>query len=206
MRFCFVLFFVVFFVSGCSAIKNNVALSEPEDGPRSRVRVAMPKYGNGRNALVYPDSACVAKRITGRGRVLSNYTVSFEETLNNKKIGMAKTSISESDNYIKSEVYVRAGVPVIFQTFKVPSESISGVTSVPGTSISYISSTIYNDGCSNSITFVTEENVDYEVVFGPDFVSCSATVNKIVEDGPGVTLIPVQFGRPDVCVKQPRKK
>jgi hypothetical protein len=185
----------VLFISGCAAIRNNVVVTEPTDGARARVRVAIPAGGLGRNVLVYPNSTCVGNNVPGKGRVLSNFTLSFEKTLNDKKIGMAKTGISENGEFIKSEIYVQAGAPMTLTTFRVQQESIDIVGKMTYR-------TFYHDGCGKAITFTPDENADYEVVFGEDKISCAASVNKIVEDQGVSSLTPVQFSQPINC---PRK-
>ena len=204
MNSCLAVALSVLLVTGCSAIKHNVALSEPTDGAKARVRIAMPKYGNGRNVVAYPNSACAGNNVPGKGRVLSNYVIGFEETLNNKKIGMAKTAISMNESFIKSEVYVPAGGPLTLRTFKVRSESVSAPTSIAGTSLSYVTTTRHGDGCGSVFTFVADEGGDYEVVVGGDMVSCSVSVSKIIENGIESYLEPVQFVQSATCLKKER--
>lgn len=191
-----VVIFSVLLISGCAAIKDNVTPSEPKDGARARIRVAIPSNGNGRNVHAYPNSTCAGRNVPGKGRILSNITLSFEKTLNDQKNGIAQTDLSESGNFTKSEIYVQADVPITLTTFKVQSET-GYVTMTPTMIIT--NKTFYRNGCSNGITFIPEENSDYEVIFGKDKISCIASVNKIIENQITPSLVPIQFSKATNC-------
>jgi hypothetical protein len=110
---------------------------------------------------------------------------------------MAKTSLSEDNNFIKSEIYVQAGVPITLATFKVQSGSIVVLRG-------YSITTLYGDQCSNIITFTPNENSDYEVILGESKVSCAASVNKIAESQGASSLTPIQFSQSATCTNKER--
>lgn len=196
---------LVILLSSCAAIKDNVPVTEPIDGAMAKVRIAIPSSGNGRNVIAYPDSVCAGRRVPGSGRVLSNFVISFEKTLNDKKIGMPETVLSRNGDFIKSEIYVRAGRPFTLETFRVPTQtgSISTVTTTGRlASIPVMTTWLIADGCNNKVTFTPEENGEYEIIFGEDRMTCAASVNQMVQKNLEVSLFPLQVSQATECAKK----
>ena len=114
-------------LSACGSIKGNVSVKEPPEGTRAKIRVAMPSQSNLTHAYrgirAYPNAACISKENPNGGMIMSNAAVGFEKTLNGKKIGMVKTQLSESKNFIKAEFYAAANQPIAFSFYKTSNAS-----------------------------------------------------------------------------------
>jgi hypothetical protein len=174
--------FACVLITGCSAIKHNVVVTEPADGDRARIRVVIPNIDY-RGVRAYPNSACVNGDLPGAGMVASvQMSLGFEKNLNEKKIGMPTTTYSKNNNYMTAEIYAAANQPITFSINKpaltVP-EGGGYVRIYPKTA------------CSNAVSFTPEANGDYELVFS-DELNCPATVQKLTVGQQHFEVTPVE--------------
>lgn len=146
-------------ISGC-AVKGNVAVIEPTEGARARIRVAALDEGpirSYRGVRAYPGSQCTGRDVPGSGNAV-NPTMGFAKTLNDQRRGMPSTANSQDSDLRKAEFYARADQPIALAYFRAPSQSVSVSAGVQTTTTS-------RDACSLGVQFTPEANADYEIVF-----------------------------------------
>lgn len=148
---------VVVVAAGCSTRLKNVAVSEPQDGERVRVRVAIVSPGTYRRVRAYPNASCYSWRNPGNGNVVNNNS-GFEKTFKRRKIGIPDTEFSRNRDLISGEFYARANEPIVFSHARMSDTSID--YSAYGQTI-----TNFKNGCSSALTFTPEGGHDYELVF-----------------------------------------
>lgn len=157
------IYMVVFMtlLSGCSALRSNVALEQPKEGPRARVRVITPSVFNEyRGVRAYPNQACIAdNKAPGNGNVVGTQ-FGFEKSLTGQKLGMPESASSVKEDNNQAEVFVAANQPITFKYLKPDSASV--------TVIAGFKSTVRLPGCIAAVSFIPEAGADYELVFGDD--------------------------------------
>jgi hypothetical protein len=186
-------------LSGCGALKNNVAFEQPLEGARARVRVVIPTELNQyRGVRAFPNKDCVPdlrhERPPGNGNVVaSNY--GFEANLNGQKIGMPETPLSAKKDTKQAEIFVTAGQPVVFR-YMLPGVGgtvVRNGVSAPAT------------GCPMSVSFIPEAGADYELEFHELDLSvslqgsCAANLYRIGASAPGKEAAPIQVKQVDNC-------
>lgn len=58
-------------LAGCAAIKSNVVIEEPVDGPAARIRLVLPKQVmTAITTRGYPNRACIDAKARGNGTVI----------------------------------------------------------------------------------------------------------------------------------------
>jgi len=182
-------------LSGCAALKGSVAVSEPFDGPRARVRVVMAEsgiLGPYRGVRAYPNSACVGKNVAGNG-VVVNSPAGFEKSLNGREIGMPATAHSAAAGYRGGEFYAVADQPIALRFVRVGDRSEQVVYGVKRT-------TYHNNGCRRTIVLVPQAGADYEFVLGADNF-CSMQATRLTQTDSGVSATPVAVQAAPECAR-----
>jgi hypothetical protein len=145
------------FLSGCAALKENVAIREPSENPRARIRVLIPSVLNVyRGVRGYPNSACVGSKVDGNGNIVSSQ-LGFEKHLNGQSLGMPTTELSQRKNTVKAEFFAVADQPISFR-YLIPDIS----------SLTIVGSDEYRTripGCTANISMTPEAGADYELAF-----------------------------------------
>ena len=166
----FVLLFALF-LSGCSTLKKNVPFDGPKEGARARIRVVISSFFNDYASVrAYPNAECIPQGALTPGEgVVVNSQFGFEANLNGQKIGMPETLVSSDDRFNKSEIYVRANQPIVFN--------------YGGPTLNLVRTSLYNvyyARCGTSIMFVPQDGVDYEIEFDTvGLRNCDYRVSKI---------------------------
>lgn len=179
-------------IGGC-AVKGNVTVIEPTDGPRARIRVAALDEGPMRayrGVRAYPGSQCIAQDIPGNGNVV-NPSLGFEKTLNDQHRGMPSTVNSQDGDLRKAEIYATANQPIALKYFRAASQSVSVAAGVQTT-------TTYRDYCAHSVQFIPEAGADYEIVFDAAR-SCGVLAYQLVQTDGQVAAIPMKIQDAPAC-------
>jgi hypothetical protein len=158
-------------LSGCTALKQNVVVTEPTDGPRARIRVVIPNVDY-HGVRAFPDSACVNRSLPNSGMVTSvQMVLGFEKNLNGKKIGVPETLYSADTRYMNAEIYAKANEPITFNISKPPvTEGVGG---------GYVR-VYYDTACNQAVSFTPISNGDYELVFSSE-KNCPAVARQLIK-------------------------
>lgn len=174
-------------LGGCSALRHNVVVQEPDSGARARVRVSVPDVSY-RGVRAYPNSTCVSKNVPGNGMVTSvQMVLGFEKNLNGKQLGIPESPSVPMGHMVSAEVYARAGKPIAFSFLKPSSQSGTG---------SYVR--VLADGCALGMSFIPEADKDYVLVFG-EADRCDVIATELMTKGGRVIESPVAFQQADTC-------
>lgn len=168
---------LVVLVAACGNIQTVKSFStpyqEPSAGPRARIRVVT----DGMLRAV-PNSACIDWRLEGSG-VMAIPTKGFAN-MNDRKLGMppspAQTLAPGSAGFAMSELYVRAGKPMV---------------------LDYLTQGLGGYKCSVQRSFVPTDGQDYEAVFFQNDKTCSFRVTGIdgTSSPPAIDLSPASLCR-----------
>lgn len=185
--------------TGCAALKNNVAFSEPLSGEKARIRVVIPDESPllpYRGVRAYPNSTCRSTQVPGNG-VVVNSRLGFEKTLNDKRIGIPGTPVAAADDNLSAEIHIAANQPVTFWHMR----ARTGGTTYNGFSN-------YDDGksCSNILSFIPEANADYELAFGQGSGLCPVSLKKLAQERILIAPINIQTTPAADCKKPTTKK
>lgn len=156
---------------GCTALKQNVVVTEPTDGARARIRVVIPNVDY-HGVRAFPDSACVNRSLPNSGMVTSvQMVLGFEKNLNGKKIGVPETLYSADTRYMSAEIYAKANEPITFSISKPPeTEGVGG---------QYVR-VYYATACNQAVSFIPNANSDYELVFS-GAKNCPAMARQLIK-------------------------
>ena len=148
-------------ISGCAALKGNVTVSEPDEGPKSRIRVVFfESDANYIGVRAYPNSDCWSRDVAGRGMVVNMQTVlGFEKSLNGRSLGMPETVFSRSSRIRWAEFYAAANRPITFSYYENNDKTLSTGRGLPSAAGMVFSS------CSDAVYFSPAPDTDYELVF-----------------------------------------
>jgi len=156
-RLCMLSLASLVFLSGCAALKENVAIREPSENPRARIRVVIPSVFNAyRGVRGYPNSACIGKKVDGNGNIVSSQ-FGFEKHLNGQSLDMPATELAQRKNTVKAEFFAVADQPISFR-YLIP--DISSLTIVGNDEFR-----TRIPGCTANISMVPEAGADYELAF-----------------------------------------
>lgn len=142
--------------TGCSALKHNVPVDEPKDGPRARIRVVIPSVFNNYAAVrAYPDTACIPKinESPGNGNVVVSQ-FGFAANLNDQKIGIPDTPVSLDKSHNNAEIYVRANQSITFFYL-----GPVGRIDMP------IERNVRYSSCGFAIALIPQADTDYQIEF-----------------------------------------
>jgi len=184
------------FLSGCAALKENVAIREPSENPRARIRVLIPSvFGVYRGVRGYPNSTCVGSEVVGNGNIVSSQ-FGFEKHLNGQSLGMPATELSQRKDTEKAEFFAVADQPISFR-YLIP--DIASVIIVGG----YEHRTRI-PGCSANISMIPEAGADYELAFELGTPgTCVHEVRKLlvgpVDGNSSVSRVPLPIQRVGAC-------
>lgn len=183
---------IVLTLSGCSALRENVVVSEPDSGARARIRVVIPLSSAAyRGVRAYPGSRCVSHRLPGNGMVVNMQMIlGFEKNLNGRKLGIPETDLSQDKDYVSAEIYAAAEQPISFSYLKPASEIVNGPYS-----------TIYPDGCGLSVSFVPAAGADYELDFEAA-AQCVAHAVELRQEGISPQARPIALQVAPACTKR----
>lgn len=182
-------------ISGC-AVKGNVTVIEPTEGPRARIRVAAlddGPTGPYRGVRAFPGSQCADRNLPGNGNVV-NPTVGFEKTLNDQRRGMPSTAHSQDSDLRKAEFYATAEQPIAITYARSPSQTFSVAAGMQ-------TITTYRDGCLRGVQFTPEANADYEIVFDAAR-SCQVLAFQLIQTEGRVVAKPIDMQVAQACSKK----
>jgi hypothetical protein len=194
INFCVLAFMIA--LSGCAALKYNVALEQPTEGSRARVRVVIPTVFN--HSLVvraFPNRDCAPNlNSPNSGNVVAHQPLGFVASWTGQKLGIPETPLSAKEHTKQAEVFVIADQPIVFFYFA-PVMGYGGTTRIGTTHF------IKTYGCNFPISFVPEAGTDYELEFAynPSKNICTASLHKLGTPNSKNGMVPIQMERVDKC-------
>lgn len=156
-------------LSGCSALKHNVEVEQPRDGPRARVRVIVPSVFNGyRGVRAFPNRDCLPDLASpGNGNVVASQ-FGFEKNLTGQDLGMPKTPLPARESVKQAEIFVTAGQPIVFH-YRAPAMATENA-------IGRLQKVHH---CALPVSFVPEAGADYELEFFDHVTSCTSRLLRL---------------------------
>lgn len=179
----------IFVVLSCFACASYAASKSSEGVGESRIRV----FGqNGAFADLHAGSTCIKRR--GGERVsgsLGSALGSLVGNISNVSLGIPETATTRNlrlKDGIASKAYFREYViPAGVRTsLRLGFRDVSSFYEVGNVTYSDVS-----PSCSGAISFVPEAGQDYEVGFSWAGPTCQLSVNRVVQEGADVVLLPV---------------